>query len=37
VEVVFHEIDSLLQKIRANASEDKLAKSNGQSINVDPH
>ncbi|KAM0827234.1 hypothetical protein ACQ4PT_068325 [Festuca glaucescens] len=33
VEVVFHEIDSLLQKIRANASEDKLAKTNGQSIN----
>ncbi|XP_051187136.1 probable adenylate kinase 5, chloroplastic isoform X1 [Lolium perenne] len=30
VEVVFHEIDSLLQKIRANASEDKLAKSNGK-------
>ncbi|CAM0910438.1 unnamed protein product [Alopecurus aequalis] len=30
VEVVFHEIDSLLQKICANASEDKLAKTNGK-------
>uniref|UniRef100_A0ACD5WTZ7 Uncharacterized protein n=1 Tax=Avena sativa TaxID=4498 RepID=A0ACD5WTZ7_AVESA len=30
VEVVFQEIDSLLQKICANTSEDKLAKTNGK-------